>query len=93
MLPLDSQISFKFHKLDKSDSNFSMPQITSQDLTLDEPVVTKGDPKDPVNRPDVYRFQNGDEVHMCAGETITREELRILYSNSTKDAESCPNMS
>jgi len=48
-----------------------------QDIPVfDEPVITKGDPNDPVNQPDVYTFENGDVIQMCAGEYITREELQ-----------------
>lgn len=48
---------------------------------LDEPCCIKGDLSDPVGKPDRYVFPNGDEVHMCAGEVITREELQQLYLN------------
>jgi len=44
---------------------------------LDEPYCIEGDLGDPVNKPDKYIFPNGDEVHMCAGEVISREELPI----------------
>ena len=92
-LKVDKLDNFKLKKIVSSPfqefvvcANFQVgPQkLISQDLTWDEPVVSAGDPGDPVNKPDVYTFTNGNEVHMCAGEFITREELRILTPIQSK---------
>lgn len=53
-------------------------QFLLQDFEYpDDPTCWPGDKGDPVNCPDRYVFPNGDEVHMCAGEWVTRQELKL----------------
>lgn len=56
----------------------------------EEPVCFRGDPTNPINRPDRYVWKNGDQVHMVCGESVDKQDschcfLNMLFKQNFLD--------